>query len=256
MFAVTRALSSFAISISLVIQRVHALNGPSAFSEAADSGFISTGVGPLRLAELKRLLSVSERAISALPAGHPAKDDVRLFRSKLESLHSVAGLTEPFEFDAMLHALLENEHYGEERLGRLLATPGGGGTEATSSTPPLKEASCDVTEIARNLQADGLNSEEGAAGRRLASSTNDGTHRLPQSQTGKEEIPRAWDITTKAGDGFTARLSTFVERVIFWWQDIMDRPPPWERDCDCCFRTCPVEHHCLSQVFLSMAIRE
>jgi len=32
-----------------------------------------------------------------------------------------------------------------------------------------------------------------------------------------------------------------------WLDSWLDRPPPWERDCDCCFERCPAGHHCLRQ---------
>jgi hypothetical protein len=32
-----------------------------------------------------------------------------------------------------------------------------------------------------------------------------------------------------------------------WRRWLLDRPPPWERDCDCCFEKCPDGFHCLAQ---------
>ena len=32
-----------------------------------------------------------------------------------------------------------------------------------------------------------------------------------------------------------------------WKRWALDRPPPWERDCDCCYPTCPEPLICLRQ---------
>lgn len=32
-----------------------------------------------------------------------------------------------------------------------------------------------------------------------------------------------------------------------WRSWLLDRPPPWERDCDCCFESCPPGRNCLAQ---------
>mmetsp|Transcript_42291 Transcript_42291/g.137277 ORF Transcript_42291/g.137277 Transcript_42291/m.137277 type:complete len:389 (-) Transcript_42291:590-1756(-) len=49
-----------------------------------------------------------------------------------------------------------------------------------------------------------------------------------------------------AGGGVEAgagALEALYRRLDSW----LDRPPPWERDCDCCFERCPAGHHCLRQ---------
>jgi hypothetical protein len=37
---------------------------------------------------------------------------------------------------------------------------------------------------------------------------------------------------------------TVVGRLSRWFRD---RPPPWSRDCDCCFEFCPETMHCMKQ---------
>ena len=36
-------------------------------------------------------------------------------------------------------------------------------------------------------------------------------------------------------------------RAHAYYRWLVDRPPPWERDCDCCFKVCPDGHNCLLQ---------
>ena len=55
------------------------------------------------------------------------------------------------------------------------------------------------------------------------------------------------------GDGTPAAVTSWHDLPGLWnvckvelW-NALDRPPPWERDCDCCFPYCPDGMHCLSQ---------
>lgn len=38
-----------------------------------------------------------------------------------------------------------------------------------------------------------------------------------------------------------------VQLSVTWRHWLLDRPPPWERDCDCCFKVCPPGRNCLMQ---------
>uniref|UniRef100_A0A7S3ETC1 Uncharacterized protein n=1 Tax=Haptolina ericina TaxID=156174 RepID=A0A7S3ETC1_9EUKA len=210
----------------------------------SDTGYRSAGAGPLRLAEAEQLLRASKDAIASLPAGHPAKDEVRSFHSKLTSLHSAASLTEAAEWDAMLHALLEAEYYGAESLIRLLGKPTAqGGVSATERGGE----NCD--------SADGGEPAAGSAGgsgRRLDSGGEEDGARREGS-----EAEDSWGASAALGAvrrALYAQQQAWLEAspsprkwLAAWWRDLMNRPPPWERDCDCCFKMCPAEHHCLYQ---------
>jgi hypothetical protein len=220
-------------------------------AQAIEDGYVSAGIGQTRILEAEKLLHLSSDVIVSLPAGHPAKDDVRAFRSKLESLRSVAQITDPADWDTMLHALLEADYYGEESLTRLLRP------DAHSSASG-SGMSCESAGEGAELSGGTATSNEGDAGRRLDS-------------TDDEHLLRAWGLsclqflhTVRQGVRSTVTMlqrslnewlqewlavtPTPREQAILWWQSMLNRPPPWERDCDCCFQSCPPDHNCLKQV--------
>ena len=141
-----------------------------------------------------------------------ALDNLRLLHGKLVSLKRVAKLTEPEEWDAMIQALLASKHYGVDDLEARLR-PG---------KQPLTAEACEADGSGAPL----LDDAEDAGlpervGRRL-----------------RETITELVDAGAQLG---------VVQRVGAWAWAILDRPTPWERDCDCCFRECPEEHVCLLQ---------
>ena len=94
-------------------------------------GLPARGISSSQQLELEQLLQANSEAIDELPAGHEAKDRLRLLRAKLESLRSVAADSEEHEWDAMLSALLDSSEYGYAELAPLLQGARAAGDEAS-----------------------------------------------------------------------------------------------------------------------------
>ena len=186
----------------------------------AREAYAAQGITAAQRAELENMLETIADLVAELNV--PSKlqedadlytlDNLRLLHGKLVSLKRVAKLTEPEEWDAMIQALLASKHYGVDDLEARLR-PG---------KQPLTAEACEADGSGAPL----LDDAEDAGlpervGRRL-----------------RETITELVDAGAQLG---------VVQRVGAWAWAILDRPTPWERDCDCCFRECPEEHVCLLQ---------
>ena len=240
-------------------------------------GYAATGVDPQHIAQLDELVEATGALVGVLPAGHTARDDLRALILKLGSLRKVAPMTETDEWDSMLAALLNSDYYGVDDLAKLI---GDVDADVRSNQPAaaiaklIGSGSCDDT--ATNVPNSGV-------GRRLqepqqhANTPSASTQRHQREAHQQPHQPRhvemqEADATGHAygeaadadglhdhnvdehsgsvfSDGLVAALRHHgVSGVLWAWRRAaLDRPPPWERDCDCCFSYCPDEHNCLLQ---------
>jgi hypothetical protein len=199
----------------------------------------------------------------------------------LLSLRGAAANAEPAEWDAMLAALLRADYYGVEdvvallvgrdddsdsqdaALKRLLAAGGGQCDEpsAAATEQPQQGAATQ----ARRLQEHELTTPlPPSPPRRPTTSPSP----LPQQERpplpppvptrgtahGEPLPPVAVPIQRTNADAFADGAADAADHAIglhgrlsAWRVWLLDRPPPWERDCDCCFRSCPEGHNCLMQ---------
>ena len=153
-----------------------------------------------------RLLEATSEAIQELPAGHRSKDKLRLLHGKLESLRAVSADAEEHEWDAMVQALLDSTEYGSAHVEALLQARDGAAAPA-----------CD---------ADGADGASVSVGRRLQEAEEAVDARSRAEGRVRRGRPR--------GGGGGVRWPT-MGRLKRW---MLDRPPPWERDCDCCYAHC------------------
>ena len=186
---------------------------------AAHEGVAAGGISNAQEAELHRLLEATSEAIQELPAGHRSKDKLRLLHGKLESLRAASADAEEHEWDAMVQALLDSTEYGSAHVEALLQARDGAAAPA-----------CD---------ADGAGGSGASVGRRL------------------QEAEEAVDVRSRA-EGARARgpaeewataagaRGSLARRWDAWKRWMLDRPPPWERDCDCCYAHCPEHLNCLA----------
>ena len=188
-------------------------------ADDSPEGVAAGGISSVQEAELHRLLQATSEAILELPAGHRSKDKLRLLHAKLESLRAAAPDAEEHEWDAMVQALLDSSEYGSTQLEALLQGRGGAAAPA-----------CD---------ADGAGA---TVGRRLQESAE----RPPSeevvgapSASGARGLREAW-ASLAVGEASARRWDV-------WKRWMLDRPPPWERDCDCCYTHCPEHLNCLLQ---------
>ena len=229
--------------------------GCAAGAETPSEGYIAAGAGAARVAEAAALADAASDAIEALPIGHRARDELRALRGKLKSVASVAGLTEPDEWDEMLRALLDAKFYGIDDLRALLGQPAEGwsGEAAAAAT---SEASCSGEGPRLSPGRRRLLSANGAGGDEYddddvpaawISRTDEEAEMLIEQEEAEMEA-RAWAAAMRREAELLSGSSWLYRRVIEPWVRWMrDRPPPWERDCDCCFAVCPPDRNCLSQ---------
>eukprot|EP00908_Phaeocystis_cordata_P021755 Transcript_4143.p1 GENE.Transcript_4143~~Transcript_4143.p1 ORF type:complete len:293 (+),score=119.18 Transcript_4143:1011-1889(+) len=178
--------------------------------------------------ELEHLLLATSLAIAEQPAGREVKDKLRLLHAKLLSLRQVAAETEQHEWDAMLHALLTSREYGSEQIASLLRTAGGAEAPSCDADGGAPAAHAPVGRRLREAPAGHHQQREaeaaaagGGAAPQLSEAWGAATHGLT-----REALAAQWDA---------------------WKRWALDRPPPWERDCDCCYPTCPEPLICLRQ---------
>jgi len=175
-----------------------------------------SGITSQQLRELEHLRRTIKAAADALLPS-PVRDEVRLLNEKLNHLADVSGLVHPAEWDAMLKSLLAADFYGAQALIEQL---------------PKEEVDMPADDKANSDEAD----DDCEAGgkpqrRRLKSLTHD--------ETGAEDAMVARDTHDDK-----AEVASISKR---WSRWLLDRPPPWERDCDCCFPDCPPGRNCLLQ---------
>ncbi|KAL1499830.1 hypothetical protein AB1Y20_012515 [Prymnesium parvum] len=214
---------------------------------------------PHRLAEADELLRLSDRVISGLPPTGLARDGVRAFRAKLAALRGTAETSRADEWDALLAALLEAEHHGLSSLTRLLAAHSDPEPRCEPNEQPLQGGR-------RLLEAEAEDSSPHSSSPHSASLHSSSPHSSsPHSSSPHSSSPHAssphagaraaeeapppppprWreqlaELWGRGGGGEESAAAR-------WWRALLDSPPPWERDCDCCFPACPPAHHCISQ---------
>ena len=178
--------------------------------------------------ELGLLMRACAEAADAVPPGHPARNELRLLRGKLESLDAVRTLMRPGEQDAMLRALLASEHSGIARIEQLLGRKGPWprGEADPEWPPPAGTASAEA-------------SQPGAACSEFERSPLQ--RRLLEVEQPADSIGR--DGTSSVVQ--SAAIGQPLSRRLFG--SMLDRPPPWRTDCDCCFSECPADRVCLLQ---------
>ena len=247
--------------------------------------YVAAGVGELRIAEVERIAAAAASAVGEFPLGHSARDELRGLRSKLLSLREVAGITEPYEWDSMLSALLEAEYYGIDDLSSLLrmradTIPPGEmdeiarqqGATLDVQVEPSSSMGCEEDHVDEDLTRPRRLADQQSSERQEVSRQQRQGH-PPQEQLGSEgpaaaedseryadaAVPNArrsavstqgaWrpvDHGAFAGDdeaiGYfhlaadSNESRTWIGGMVWGWRRwLFDRPPPWERDCDCCF---------------------
>ena len=201
---------------------------PAVSAEGSPEVVTAGGISSAQEAELHRLLQATSEAIQELPAGHRSKDKLRLLHVKLESLRAASGDAEEHEWDAMVQALLDSTEYGSAQVEALLQARGGAAAPA-----------CDADD------ADSADGAGATVGRRLqeAEEAVDARSRaeVAGAPTGARGLLEAWAAAATAA---LARRA-LARRWEAWKRWMLDRPPPWERDCDCCYAHCPEHLNCL-----------
>lgn len=242
-------------------------------------GVASIGLTLEQQGELDELVAASAAAFDSLAAGSRAGDEIRLLHQKLRELSEVAAQTQPHEWDAMLGRLLRDGHCGAAALRRALRSEGKGellpleddepgddarrcgradgrppplvsqpGKGAVPSTYPAARpgrrilqahkagqatsAACAGTDCGGDAPAGGGHggASHPRAGRGAAVMADESTEEPPAADAGE---------LRRGGWGFLSADA--------WRRWLLDRPPPWERDCDCCFEECPDGFNCLAQ---------
>ena len=195
--------------------------------------------------EVGALMRACAAAADGTPPGHPARNELRLLRDKLASLHDVRDLTSAAERDAMLGALLDSDHCGVGRIEELLgaragpwprgkADPDWPSPIAAEHPPVLAGMACDDARAASTAR-DGAPSARAPHGRRLLMLADE-----------------------LASDGVLHDLEDHPPPpppLVSLLSRLLDRPLPWARDCDCCFETCPPGAACIRTQGLYVACR-
>lgn len=206
--------------------------------DGSPEGLSAAGISLAQREELERLVDATTAAARELPAGHEGRDRVRLLRGKLETLRQVADHTEEHEWDDMLQALLDSSEYGTEELAPLLRQAGAKTEEACDET-----VGADDSYSQRKQPAPG---GERPQRRRLAQAWPFPGAAAADVTTEEEEVTLPWsERLLNAWRACT--LEELARQRVEWTRWALDRPPPWERDCDCCFTRCPEHLHCLRQ---------
>jgi len=249
-------------------------------------GVALDGITAAQRGELDELLATSAEAFASLAAGSRARDEMRLLHGKLSELSDVAAHARPREWDAMLHSLLRDEHCGAAALRRALHAEGRGdllplaATDAAMADPDAAARACGLAgERAERALPDGAGAGSAASataaraqalpGRRILQADapvaeegggGGGRHQLTQRGAAAAGESFAEAASEAAGGVGGGRLSAHA-----WRRWLLDRPPPWERDCDCCFEVyyslvshiwhalpvhTPYTHHCDPPVYL------
>ena len=194
---------------------------PAVSAEGSPESMAAGGISNAQEAELHRLLQATSEAIQELPAGHRSKDKLRLLHGKLESLRAASADAEELEWDAMVQALLDSTEYGSAQVEALLQARVGAAAPACN--------------------ADGADSAGATAGRRLQEAEEAVDARSRAEGARARGLLEAWAAAATAA---VARGS-MGRRWDTWKRWMLDRPPPWERDCDCCYAHCPEHLNCL-----------
>ena len=261
------------------------LPGDSAVRRAAERYAVPEAVDAERIAEVDRLVAAAAAAVEELPFGHGARDELRALRGKLLSLRDASSVAAPREWDAMLSALLESKHSGVDDLTGLLeahATVPPGEMDALAQSRPraaklptgsLGSAECDGNEAAggRRLQQQQQPQQQPQQQQQQHQPLEAAARRqtkLPPPVPGPHA--RAWQerrasraeveppplpITSwqqqqqqQLGAMMGSSGSSWLGGALWAWRRwLLDRPSPWERDCDCCFPECPPQYNCLLQ---------
>ena len=282
----------------LVLATIGADQPPEMVSAASRhaAGFMGGGVEQFRIDEADRIAAAAASAIAALPFGHAARDELRALRGKLASLRTVASLTDPAEWDAMLSALLQARYSGVDDLTALLtshaAVPAGDLDALAQVRPRASEpAASAAAAAAEGCEEDAAPESPGrrlaqraaeraaeratpAAGATLPPPVPASERRAKHAASGPPPLHREEDYAQQRQQRQQQQQQQqqyeevydegyYIEevdlyagpyhwglagRVVWGWRRwLLDRPPPWERDCDCCFPACPAGHHCLLQ---------
>lgn len=215
----------------------------------------------MRVAEAERLVFRVSEVLERLPAGsHRAKDDLRALRGKLQGLLQVASETTPSEWDSMIEALLSADYYGVDDIMELLKGADDGASTSFSKLARSSDSAEDCDDdgamqsvdagIGRRLQQD----QQGSQDSDKSQLPNQLRRPLPsqpsqpfQPSQPSAPVPVVFEPTVGVDPPSAARLASIGWDLDTWRSWLLDRPPPWERDCDCCFDRCPVEHNCLLQ---------
>lgn len=224
----------FACAIALAVTRV-------ASSAAEHSSAAGGGVDAARVGEARWLADAAIAVVDSLPQGEHARDELRGFHGKITSLINAADVTAPSEWDAMLSALLKAKYYGIDDLLALLSShdPSHRASAAASTSRTAEQASCES-------ESEKVSSENGPRhARRLQQQQKAQpplfTHASSDSQTSTAQLP---ELSSSIAWLFTGWIGGQFWMFRRW---LLDRPPPWERDCDCCFQQCPEGYNCLLQ---------
>jgi len=242
-------------------------------SDFAEGGYIGSGISREQRSELELLLHDVGVAVAVLPRGHAARDELSLLHDKLHRLSAVSSTVDVEEWDVMLTSLLGAHDYGADAIAQLLRHADDAGTR------DLGDESLDACESSQGSTA----SQVSGTRRRLLQARDDAAathsqHAVQQSRRAvgsklqtatRDAVPAETADTLGAADwGEQAGVSedaVFAPRslrqhpeplkqageaapaVAGHWRWLLDRPPPWERDCDCCFTRCPAQRACIKQ---------
>ena len=201
---------------------------------AEGSTHAAGGVDAARLADADQLIAAASAVIDTLPSGDRARDELRAFRTKIHSLRAEASSISPTEWDAMLSALLDADYYGIDDLLQLLSK------HAPDEDQLDRGAAAEADEASCGEGADG------AGGKRRLQEQEQQEQpprpprppQSPQPPQPPQPHPSSSQMHAKARAG--SQPSWGLGAVLWSWRRwLLDRPPPWERDCDCCFNPCP-----------------
>tara|TARA_B110001452_G_scaffold266612_1_gene273941 strand:- start:1096 stop:2061 length:966 start_codon:yes stop_codon:yes gene_type:complete len=206
-------------------------------TDGSAEGLPAAGISLAQREELQRLLEATAAAVHELPAGHESRDRVRLLRGKLETLRQVAEHAEEHEWDGMLQALLGSSEYGTEELAPLLRQAGAKTEEACDEAVGADDPCAQRTQPERPRR------------RRLAQAWPfPGAAAADTGAEEEEQQEATLQWSERLLDAWRACTPEELARQRDEWRRwFLDRPPPWERDCDCCFTRCPEHLHCLRQ---------
>ena len=119
----------------------------------------------------------------------------------------------------MVQALLDSTEYGSAHVEALLQARDGAAAPA-----------CD---------ADGADGAGASVGRRLQEA-EEAVDARSRAEGARAQGPAEEWATAAGARGSLGR------RWDAWKRWMLDRPPPWERDCDCCYAHCPEHLNCLA----------
>ena len=240
-----------------------------------------------RRSEANHITEAISNAVDQLPAGHAAKDDLRALRLKINNMLAVADATSPAEWDASLSALLAADYYGVDDLSKRLqeySTPAEQAAESCEEDGSAQQQPTTASSEGRRLQQQQTEQPQRQPPPLKQQSPQQqppppppppspsSTPPSPRPPLPPSKPPLKVDAvgelppsvvpvfgrnipgkTLGGGGPFTFSNGAFeyaldvrgMLRAFRSWA--MDRPPPWERDCDCCFPACPQDHNCLLQ---------